>query len=66
MTSIICLKETILTQPIQMQLSEKQKLSLHSCSHFSNLYLILNICEKMMTVIADVFAEVPGPKNMVR
>ena len=45
---------------------KNKKLSLDSISNFSNLYLILNICEKMMTVIADVFAEVPGPKNMVR
>ena len=27
---------------------------------------MINICQKRMTLIADVFPEVPAPKNMVR
>ena len=55
-----------LKQPIQIQLSQKQRIFLNFFWHFSNLYWILNICQKKMTVIADVFPEIPAPKNMVR
>ena len=34
--------------------------------HFQNLSYILNIFRKKMTPIADVFPELPAPKNMVR
>ena len=34
--------------------------------HFQNLYETLNICQKKMTLKADVFPEIPAPKGMVR
>ena len=55
-----------LTQPIQIQLSQKQK-------NFDEFFLaflksILNFTHlsKKMTQIADVFPHIPPPKNMVR
>ena len=60
------LKRDNLTQPIQIQLSQKQKI-------FSELFFalfksILNFkhCQKTITLITDVFWEIPAPKNMVR
>ena len=50
-----------LTQPIQIQLSQKQKtLSefFFFFLHFQNLYEILNFCLKRMTLIADLFSEI--------
>ena len=54
-----------LAEPIQIQLSEKQK-------NFSEFFLaflksILNFkhLSKKMTQIADVFPDIPPPKNMV-
>ena len=55
-----------LTQPIQMQLSQKQKIFSQLFLHFQNLYLILNLGHQKMTLIADVFPEISAPKNMVR
>ena len=63
------LNRDILTQPIQMQLSQKQKAFprfFFFFLHFLNLYSILNICQQKITFIADVFPEIPAPKNMVR
>ena len=55
-----------LTQPIQKPLPQNQK----TCSEFFLAFLksILNFkhLPKKMTVIADVFPEIPAPKNMVR
>ena len=55
-----------LPEPIQIQLSQKQK-------NFSDLFFaflksILNFkhLPKKMTLIADVFPEIQAPKNMVR
>ena len=55
-----------LTQPIQMQLSKKQK-------NFSQIFVaflksILNFKDlsKKMTLIAYVFPDIPAPKIMVR
>ena len=55
-----------LTQPIQMQLSQKQKT--FSEFFFAFLKSILNFkhLSKKMTQIADVFPDIPPPKNMVR
>ena len=55
-----------LTQPIQMQLSQKKK-------NFQNFFFfrifkinsILNICQQKMTLVADVFEQVLAPKYMV-
>ena len=55
-----------LTQEIQMQLSEKRKNFLNFLLHFQNIYEILNICQKKMTLVPDVFLEIAAPKNMVR
>ena len=54
-----------LAQPIKMQLSQKQKT--FSQFPFPFLKSILNYKHfpKMMTLKADVFHEIPTPKNMV-
>ena len=55
-----------LMQPIQVSLPQKQK----TFSEFFLAFLksILNFKQLLekMTVIADVFPEIPAPKNMVR
>ena len=65
MTSIIFLIETIL-QNFQMPLSQKQATSSQIFLPFGNLDSILNIFQKMMTLIADVFLNLQPPKNVVR
>ena len=55
-----------LTQTIQIQLSQKQKTLFEFFLHFQKLSSILNICQKRMTLIADVFQEILPTKNMVR
>ena len=55
-----------LTQPIQMQLSEKQKTFSQFLINFGNVYQILNIFEKKVTLIADVFWKLRNPKNIGR
>ena len=56
-----------LTQPIQMQLSEKQE-TFYPFFFFAFLKSILNFkhLPKKMSVIADVFKEIPALKNMAR
>ena len=46
-----------LTQQIEMQLSEKQKI-------FSKF--LFAVSPKKMIPVADVFVEIPAPKNMTR
>ena len=56
-----------LTQPIQMQLSKNQESS--SEIFFAFLNSLLNfehLPQKKMTLIADVFPEIPTAKKMVR
>ena len=55
-----------LTQPIQKQLSKKQKAFFNFFLRFRNVHEILNICKKKMTLIADLFAKLRTPKNVVR
>ena len=55
-----------LTEPNPMQLSQKQRTFLKFFLHFENLYYILNIFHKKMTLIADVFPEILAPRCMVR
>ena len=55
-----------LTHPIQMQLYQKQKKISEFFSIISKIYIKFYICEKKMTLIADVFPEMPAPKKMVR
>ena len=52
--------------PIQMILSENQKLFLSFFFHFLNLHLILNILKERMMVIAHVFPDLQTVKNLVR
>ena len=57
-----------LTQPIQIQLSQKQK-TFSPFFFFAILKFILNfkhLSKKRITLIAHVFPEIPAPKNMVR
>ena len=55
-----------LTQPIQMQLSKAQKKISQIFIAFLKSILNLKHLPKKMTLIADVFREIPAPKNMVR
>ena len=55
-----------LTQPIQKQLSKKQKAFFNFFLRFRNLHEILNICKKKMTFIADLFAKLRTTKNVDR
>ena len=54
-----------LAQPIQMQLSQKQKTFSQFPLAFLNSILNYNHFPKKMTLRADVFPEIPSPKNMV-
>ena len=55
-----------LTQPIQMQLSEKQKNFLNFFFAFLKSILNFKHLPKKISLIAYVFREIPVPKNMVR
>ena len=66
MTSFICLTEKISSNEFRRNYLKNKKLFLNFFLRFKNLYQTLNISQKIMILIADVFAEVPGPKNMVR
>ena len=66
MTSIICLKETISHDQFRSNYLKKKFFSLNFFLRFENLYEILNIWQKKMTLIAHVFPEIQAPKNMVR
>ena len=52
-----------LTIPIQMQLSQKQKISLNFWLHFWNLDSILNILEQKMILTAFVFPKLRTVKT---
>ena len=54
-----------LTQPIQMQVSRKQKKFLIFFLHFWNLLLILNIFKNKMTLLPEAFPKLRTPKKMV-
>ena len=57
-----------LTQPIEMQLSQTQKAfpGFFVFFSFSKSILKFKLLQKNMTLIADVFPEIPAKKNMVR
>ena len=59
------LKRDNLAQPINMQLSQKQKTFSQFPLAFLNSILNYNHFPKKMTLRADVFPEIPSPKNMV-
>ena len=50
----------------QKQLSQKRKIFFNFFSHFVKLDSILNILEKKMTLMADVFLNLWTPKKVVR
>ena len=54
-----------LAQPIQMQLSQKQKTFSEFLFAFLKSILNYKNFPKKMTLRADVFPEIPTPKNMV-
>ena len=55
-----------LTEPIQIQLSQKQKTFCEFFFAFLKSIINLNIFQKKMKLIADVFVEILAPKNMVK
>ena len=66
MTSILFLTETIWRNQLGRNYLKNKKLFLNFFLHFRNWHEILNICEKKMTLIADLFAKLRTPKNVVR
>ena len=66
MTSILFLTETIWRNQFGRNYLKNKKLFLNFFLHFQNLHEILNICEKKMTFIADLFAKLRTPKNVVK
>ena len=66
MTSILFLTENIWRNQFGSNYLKNEKLFLNCFLHFRNLHEILNICKKKMTFIADLFAKLRTPKNVVR
>ena len=66
MTSILFLTETIWRNQLGRNYLKNKKLFLNFFLHFRNWHEILNICEKKMTLIADLFAKLRTPKNVDR
>ena len=54
-----------LPQPIQTQLSKKEKLFSKFLLDFKNLHQVLNIAKKKMTLIAYVFPKFETEKDVV-
>ena len=55
-----------LMQPFQISLSQKQKSFSEFFLAFSKSILNFKSTPKKMIVIADVFPEIPAPRNMLR
>ena len=66
MTSILFLTENIWRNQFGRYYLKNEKLFLNYLLHFRNLHGILNICKKKMSFIADLFAKLRTPKNVVR
>ena len=66
MTSILFLTDTIYRNKFGRYYLRSEKLFLNCFLHFRNLHEVLNICKKKMTFIADLFAKLRTPKNVVR
>ena len=49
-----------------MELSEKQKTFSEFFFAFFKSILSFKHCQKKMTLVADVFLEIPAPKDLVR
>ena len=66
MTSILFLTEAIQRNIFRSNYLKNKKLFPNFFSCFRNLHEILNICKKKMSFIADLFAKLRTPKNVVR
>ena len=55
-----------LTQTIQILLSQKQQTFSRFCSPFLKFALNFKHFQKNMTLIADVFPQLPSPKKVIR
>ena len=66
MTSILFLTENIWGNQFGSNYLKNEKLFLNYFLHFRNLHEILNICNKKMSFIADLFAKLRTRKNVVR
>ena len=66
MTSILFLTENIWRNQFRSNYLKNEKLFLKYFLDFRNLHEILNICNKKMSFIADLFAKLRTPKNVVR
>ena len=66
MTSILFLTENIWRNQFGSNYLKNGKLFLNYFLDFRNLHEILNICNKKMSFIADLFAKLRTPKNVIR
>ena len=66
MTSILFLTDNIWRNQFGSNYLKNEKLFLDYFLHFRNLHEILNIGNKKMSFIADLFAKLRTPKNVVR
>ena len=66
MTSILFLTEAIYCNIFRWTYLRNEKYFLNIFLHFLNLESILKNFKTMMTLIADVFLNLPSPKNLVR
>ena len=66
MTSILFLTENIWRNQFGSYYLKNQKLFLNYFLLFRNLHEILNISNKKMTFIADLFSKLRTPKDVVR
>ena len=66
MTSILFLTDTIKRNQFGRNYLKNKKLFLNFFLHFRNGHEILNICDKKMTFIADLFNKLRTPKKVVR
>ena len=66
MTSILFLTEIIWRNQIRSKYLKNKKLFPNYFLHFRNLHEISNILKKKMSFIADLFAKLRTPKNVVR
>ena len=66
MTSILFLREAICRNIFRGNYLRNEKLFLNFFLHFLNLDSIFNILETNMALIADVFLNLPTPKNGIR
>ena len=66
MTSILFLTKTIERKQFRRIYLKNKKLFPNFFLSFRNLHEILNICKNKTTLIADLFAKLRTPKNVVR